>query len=265
MLRSNRVHDAISTGRAAVNAWVTMESTYVAEILSHAGFDVVTIDAQHGMFGRDAIMALLQAVSAGRATPFVRSPGQDPREIGWLLDAGAYGVIVPDVATAEQARIVSQACFYPPKGTRSLGPTRGTLYGGPSYYREADQVIQVWPQIESKQGYENMRDIMDVEGLYGVFVGPNDLALSMGLSAGGEMPDQILTMVHEILHEAHQRDLAMAIYCANAQEAKYWVDAGADMVNPSSDSGLILNAGRDQVSHILGDKAPDFSGQPKGY
>lgn len=265
MLRTNRVHDAISSGRAAVNAWVTMESTYVAEILSHAGFDVVTIDAQHGMFGRDAIMALLQAVSAGQATPFVRSPSQDPREIGWLLDAGAYGVIVPDVATPEQAAIVSQACFYPPMGTRSLGPTRGTLYGGPSYFADADKVIQVWPQIESRQGYENMAAIMETPGLYGVFVGPNDLALSMGLPAGGEMPEQITTMVHEILAEAHRHELSMAIYCSNADEAKYWVDAGADMVNPSSDSGLILNAGRDQVSHILGDKAPDFSGQPKAY
>lgn len=265
MLRTNRVDDAITSGRTAVNAWVTMESTYVAEILSYAGFDSVTIDAQHGMFGRDAIMTMLQAVSAGQATPFVRSPSQDPREIGWLLDAGAYGMIVPDVATPEQAELVARACFYPPAGTRSLGPTRGTLYAGASYFQEADEVIQVWPQIESKEGYDNMEAIMATRGLYGVFVGPNDLALSMGLKAGGPMPQQIVDMVHTILDRAHAHGLKMAIYCADADEAKYWADEGADMVNPSSDSGLLLTAGREQVAHILGDKAPDLTGQPKAY
>lgn len=265
MLRTNRVDDAISSGRTAVNAWVTMESTYVAEILSYAGFDAVTIDAQHGMFGRDAIMPMLQAVSAGQASPFVRSPSQDPREIGWLLDAGAYGMIIPDVATAEQAGLVSRACFYPPVGTRSLGPTRGTLYAGATYYQDADKVIQVWPQIESKEGYENMEAIMATRGLYGVFVGPNDLALSMGLAAGGPMPQQIVDMVHTILERAHVHGLKMAIYCADADEAKYWAGEGADLVNPSSDSGLVLTAGRGQVSHILGEQAPDLTGAPKAY
>lgn len=265
MLRTNRVDDAITSGRTAVNAWVTMESTYVAEILSYAGFDSVTIDAQHGMFGRDAIMTMLQAVSAGQATPFVRSPSQDPREIGWLLDAGAYGMIIPDVATPEQAELVARACFYPPAGTRSLGPTRGTLYAGASYFQEADEVIQVWPQIESREGYDNMEAIMATRGLYGVFVGPNDLALSMGLKAGGPMTQQIVDMVHTILDRAHAHGLKMAIYCADADEAKYWADEGADMVNPSSDSGLLLTAGREQVAHILGDKAPDLTGQPRAY
>lgn len=265
MLRTNRVADAIASGRAAVNAWVTMESTYTAEILSHAGFDAVTIDAQHGMFGRDAIMPMLQAVSAGSASPFVRSPSQDPREIGWLLDAGAYGVIIPDVATAEQAQIVAQACFYPPAGTRSLGPTRGTLYAGPDYFQEADTVIQVWPQIESKEGFDNMEAIMATSGLYGVFVGPNDLALSMGLPAGGRMPERIIDMVHRILERAHAHGLKMAIYCADADEARYWADQGADLVNPSSDSALLLTGGRGQVAHILGDRAPDSSGMPQAY
>ena len=264
-LRPNRVEEAIASGRAAVNAWVTMESTYVAEILSHAGFDAVTIDAQHGMFGRDAIMSMLQAVSAGDASPFVRSPSQDPRGIGWLLDAGAYGVIVPDVATAAQAETVAQACFYPPAGTRSLGPTRGTLYAGPGYFQEADTVIQVWPQIESREGYENMEAIMSTRGLYGVFVGPNDLALSMGLTGGGPVPARIVDMVHHILERAHAHGLTMAIYCADADEAKYWADEGADMVNPSSDSGLLLSGGRAQVAHILGDRAPDLSGAPRAY
>lgn len=265
MLRRNRVDAAIASGRAAVNAWVTMESTYVAEILSHAGFDAVTIDAQHGMFGRDAIMSMLQAVSAGDASPFVRSPGQDPREIGWLLDAGAYGMIVPDVATSEQADSVARACFYPPAGTRSLGPSRGTLYAGPSYFEDADTVIQVWPQIESKEGYHNMEAIMSTRGLYGVFVGPNDLALSMGLKGGGPMSQLIIDMVHHILERAHAHGLKMGIYCADADEAKYWADEGADMVNPSSDSSLLLTGGRGQVAHILGDKAPDLSGQPRAY
>lgn len=265
MLRTNRVDDAIASGRPAVNAWVTMESTYVAEILSHAGFDAVTIDAQHGMFGRDAIMPMLQAVSAGTASPFVRAPSQDPREIGWLLDAGAYGVIIPDVATPEQAESVARACFYPPAGTRSLGPTRGTLYAGPEYFEDADTVIQVWPQIESQEGYDNMEAIMSTRGLYGVFVGPNDLALSMGLTGGGPMPEPVVEAVHHILERAHAHGLRMAIYCADADEARYWADEGADMVNPSSDSGLLLTGGRGQVAHILGDRAPDVSGQRAAY
>ena len=87
-MRSHNVREVVAAGGCAVNAWMSTDSPYLAEVLSHAGFDSVTVDAQHGMFGPDTIVRLLQAISAGPATPMVRPTSVDAAEIGWLLDAG---------------------------------------------------------------------------------------------------------------------------------------------------------------------------------
>ena len=159
---------------------MSADSPYLAEMQSYCGYDAVTVDLQHGMFGPGRAVTLLQAVSAGPATPLARCPSHDPATIGKLLDAGAYGIICPAVDDAAQAAAFVRACRYPPTGTRSFGPSRGLLYGGPDYLALADETILTLAMVESAESLSNLEEILDTPGLDGIYVGPNDLALSLG-------------------------------------------------------------------------------------
>lgn len=181
----NRLSDILASGTPAVTAWLSIDSPYLAEVLSYCGYDAVTVDLQHGMFGLDGAIGLLQAVSAGPAVPLARCPSHDGATIGKLLDAGAYGIVCPAVDTAEEAAAFVQACRYPPAGERSFGPGRGLLYGGPDYMDHADRTILTWAMVESAAALRNLDAIVATPGLDGVYVGPNDLALSLG-----ETPNQ---------------------------------------------------------------------------
>src|SRR5690606_14281174 len=133
------------------------------------------------------------------------------------LDAGAYGVICPQVDTADIARTVVAACKYPPICTRSFGPPRGLIYGGPDYYAHANTEILVFVIIESRQAVENLDEILSVEGVDGVYIGPNDLSLSFGGPVGcdpqGDLPD----IIEMIRSKAIERKLFTGIYCADGQ------------------------------------------------
>ena len=179
-MRPNRLRDVLASGATASPAGCRPTAAYLAEVQSYCGYDAVTVDLQHGMFGLDRAVTLLQAVSAGPATPLARCPSHDPATIGKLLDAGAYGIICPAIDDAAQAAAFVRACRYPPAGTRSFGPSRGLLYGGPDYLAHADETILTLAMVESVESLANLEAILETPGLDGVYVGPNDLALSLG-------------------------------------------------------------------------------------
>lgn len=225
-----------------------MDSTYSAEVISQLGYDSVTIDAQHGMFGRDTIIKLLQAVSTSQATPMVRPSSLNFAEIGWLLDAGAYGIIAPSTDTPELAKELVDACFYPPFGRRSFGPSRGLLYGGSDYLAHARETIMPWAMIESQEALQNLDEILSTPGLYGVYVGPNDLALDLGLPAGGPIEGKVAELALDISQRAHQFGKVAGIFCANGTEAAHWSNAGFDLVTPGNDVSLLRTAGYERIA-----------------
>lgn len=249
-MRKNSLREHISAGHTAVNAWMSLDSAYAAEVLSHAGFDSVTIDAQHGMLGRETIVQMLQAVSAGPATPMVRPSSLNSPEIGWLLDAGAYGIIAPSTDTPELAQELVSACFYPPFGRRSFGPSRGLLYGGHDYLEGSRATIMPWAMIESSLALENLDEILKTEGLYGIYMGPNDLALDLGLTAGGPISNEIFEIACAVAERAHHHGLAAGIFCGGGTEARKLADAGFDLVTPGNDVSFLRNAARDRIDSI---------------
>jgi len=252
-MRTNGVSEIISSGGKAINAWVSLDSAYGAEVLSHAGYDSVTVDAQHGMFGRDTVQKILQAISTGPAIPMARPSSMNSAEIGWLLDAGAYGIIAPSIDSPELARSFVEACLYPPLGRRSYGPARGLLYGGPDYPEAANQTIMPWAMIESASAVEHMEEIMSTPGLYGVYLGPNDLALDLGLKPGGMIGVQVAAIAHTIIERAHAHGLAAGIFCANAEEAREWALAGFDLVTPGNDVSLLRTSASMRISTVRAD------------
>ena len=263
-MRPNRVRELINQHVTVVNGWVSCDSVYAAEVLSYAGYDAVTIDLQHGMFGLDQAIHLLQAVSAGPAVPMARASALNPAEIGKLMDAGAYGVICPSIDTAEQCEALVSACRYPPNGRRSFGPARGLLYGGSDYMTVADYTVQVWAMVESRTALENLDDIAAVPGLDGIYVGPNDLALSLGVQpATTPVAPEVMDALGRIRTSAHAAGVAVGAYCATARMARELAEQGYDLVTPGNDTVLLRDGVAQRVATIRGKN--DGTGTGTGY
>ena len=183
-MRPNRLKQLWREGKPALGVWVSTGDPYVVESLGRAGFDWVLIDMQHGM-GIDVgrAVACLQALSGAEAVALVRLPWNQPEYFQWVLDAGAQGVLVPLVNTPEDARRAVQACRYPPLGNRSFGPNRARLYG-PDYFERANDEVALLVQVETREAVEQAEAIARVEGVDALYIGPADLAISMGLPPG---------------------------------------------------------------------------------
>ena len=249
-MRVNGLRARLESGASTVGAWITFDSDHLAETLSYAGFDTVTVDVQHGMFDLGQAISLLRAIGAGPATPMARCSSHDPAEIGKLLDAGAYGIVCPNVDTGEDAARFVRACRYPPVGTRSFGPARGLLYGGPDYLARADDEILTWAMIESPTAVGNADEILATPGLDGIYVGPKDLALVSGLPPTRHISEDLLTSITLLIEKAHAAGKYFGIFTADAEEGRSLRDLGADLVTPGSDAGLIAAAASEYLSRL---------------
>lgn len=232
------------------NAWLSGGSSYLAEVLSHAGYDSVTVDLQHGMFGVDTAVQLLQAVGAGPAVAMARAPGLDPTIIGKLLDGGAWGIVCPAIDTPEQCQELVAACRYPPTGRRSYGPARGLLVGGPTYPELANGLVLTWAMIESATALEHLEDILHVDGLDGVYVGPNDLAMSLGEPVTGELTDLVRRQLVEIASAARAAGRFSGAFAATEETAAWLAESGFDLVTPGNDAGLLRDAASRRIAAV---------------
>ena len=252
-MRTNRLRELLERDQPAVTGWLSVDSPYLAEVLSYGGYDAVTVDLQHGMFGLDRAITLLQAVSAGPAVPLARCPSQDPGTIGKLLDAGAYGIVCPGVDTPEEAVAFVRACRYPPSGQRSFGPSRGLLYGGPDYVEHADATVLTWAMIESASALQHLDAILATPGLDAVYVGPNDLALSLGETPGrAEPPASVMAALERIALRARAADRWAGAFAPDAALARRLVDLGYHMVTPGNDVGIIRQAVAERLAAVRG-------------
>lgn len=252
-MRVNRVRELLDEGTVVVNGWLSVDSSYQAEVLSHAGFDTVTVDLQHGMYGLDTAVSLLQGISAGPAVPMARCPDQNPATVGKLLDAGAYGIICPGIDTPAQAAALVIACRYPPAGRRSFGPARALLYGGPDYVARSNDTVLVWAMIESAEALANLDAILAVPGLDGVYVGPNDLALSLGQVPGqNPSPTVVTAAVARVVAAARAAEVWTGIFCPDGVAAQQMAAAGFDLVTPGNDVGTLRVACADRIAMSRG-------------
>jgi 4-hydroxy-2-oxoheptanedioate aldolase len=178
------IRDAWAAGRPARNCWLTIPDAHLAEMVAARGIaEAVTVDLQHGLFDLGTAVHAIRAIAAHGAAPLVRLPGVDATLAGYVLDAGAAGVIAAMVESVPEAEALVAACRYPPKGRRSHGPTRGALRPGADAFAAAEQAV-VFAMVETRQGLERCEDLAAVDGLDGLFIGPGDLGLALGLGTG---------------------------------------------------------------------------------
>ena len=255
-MRENRVRTIWEQGGAAVNGWLAIPHAFSAETMANAPFDSVTVDTQHGMVDFPDAVPMFAAMSAYAPTPLARAPWNDPAAIMKLLDAGAYGVICPMINTAEECARFVGACRYAPAGYRSFGPARGLLYGGPDYAAKANDTIVAMAMIETAEAVDNVEEIMSVPGLDGVYIGPNDLAISLGNPPNPE-PTAANTVeaCETVLACAKRRGLAAGMHTPSGASARDKIDKGYRFVTIANDARLLAAAASDEIAAARGGNA----------
>lgn len=225
------LHEAWASGRAARNAWLTIPDAHLAEMVAARGVtEAVTLDLQHGLFDHGTAVHAIRAIAAHGAAPLVRLPGTDPAWIGYALDAGAAGVIAPMVESVEDAETLVAACRYPPKGRRSHGPTRVALRPGTDAFAAAEQAV-IFAMIETGEGLERCAALAAVEGLDGLFIGPGDLGLSLGLGPGQDREEPAMREhFARIVGACRDAGKRAAIHAGSAQYAARMAGEGFDLV-----------------------------------
>jgi 4-hydroxy-2-oxoheptanedioate aldolase len=250
-------------GGVTVGGWCSLPSAFSAELMARSGYDWVCIDTQHGLIGYDQMALMLQAVAMTGTPAFVRVPWNQPDHIMKALDAGAQGIVVPMVNSAEEARAAVGACRYPPEGYRSWGPIRASL-GVPGYSpSSANRRVVVAVMIETTSGLESADEILAVAGVDAVYVGPSDLAVSHGLEPGGDSRDPVHARLIEAALAACQRNgVVPGLHCASVENARHWRERGFRMLNVASDAVFLRQGAGSVVRGLTGMEAvrPETAG-----
>jgi 4-hydroxy-2-oxoheptanedioate aldolase len=249
-VRENAVKRLWREGKVAYGAWLAIPSAFAAEVMAHQGFDYVCVDMQHGVVDYQTAVTMLQAISTTDATPIVRVPWNEPGIIGKVLDAGAYGVVIPLVNTRAQAEAAVGACRYAPEGYRSYGPIRAGYYAGPDYARHANHEIACIPMIETATALANLDEILAVPGIDAVYVGPADLSLTLGLPPAMDHADASFEQARlRIADACRARGIIAGIHASAALAPKH-VAAGYQMVTISSDAGAMAGRAGEDVRSV---------------
>lgn len=229
--------------------WCTVPSPITAEIIGRVGFDWVGIDTQHGLIGYGEMLQMLQALSVTNTPALVRVPWNDPGDIMKALDAGSAGVIVPMVNSPTEARSAIAACRYPPLGYRSWGPTRAALHqpGFTPGSANADVICAV--MLESTSAIDRIDDIVAIDGIDGIFIGPADLALSAGLEPNMLNDDpEHLKRIERIAQVCAAHGIVAGI-SGTPQSLAHWQQRGFRMLGLLADSFLL----RQSATRMLDD------------
>ena len=263
-MRENKLKSIWARGEAVVNGWLSIPSAFSAEVMANQGFDSLTVDMQHGVIDYQVAVTMLQGISTTGAMPMARVPWNDPARLMKILDAGAYGVICPMVNTRAEAEALVRACKYPPRGYRSWGPVRASIYAGADYGDHANDDIVVMPMIETAEAMKNLDDILSVPGVDGVYVGPSDLSLALGLKPRLDQTDAPVVEAQQKIAEACKRHGVVAgIHNSTAAYALKMIAQGYQFVTLASDSRHMAMKAAEEVavvrkSGVVGGKLPAY-------
>jgi 4-hydroxy-2-oxoheptanedioate aldolase len=262
-MRKNKLKELFKAGIPIINSWLAVPSSFSAEVMAQQGWDSLTIDMQHGLVDYSNAVNMLQAISTTETTPMARVNWNEPGQIMKILDAGCYGIICPMVSNKKEAENFVKACQYPPKGYRSFGPIRASIYGGSDYAKYADQEILKLAMIETKEALEKLDEILDTPNLDGIYIGPADLSLAVDEEPGFDRPENTKAFkeILRILDGAKKRNLLAGLHNGTPEYAQKMIDRGFNLVTVGSDSRFIAAGAKSDLQKLKGIKGS----QSKGY
>ncbi len=244
--------DALQGSKPLIGTLLTVASAEVAEALALLGFDWIFIDLEHGSLSIKDAQTAIQAV-ANRSFTLVRVPDGTPENIKRVMDTGCSGIIVPMVSSEPYARKIVALAKYPPMGERSVGLGRAQGYGlrFAEYLASANEQTSVVVQIEHRDAIASVDQIAAVPGIDVLFVGPYDLSNSMGLVGQVSHPD-VVAAIDKVRAACGKTNLAMGIYCSNAEQARNEIKAGVRMVAVGTDIMHMANSARSTLEAVRG-------------
>lgn len=242
----NLFKQALSKGDRLIGCWSSFGEAVTAEIMGSAGFDWLVIDGEHAPNDIRSMRDQLMALAASPTHPVVRVPVGDTALIKMVLDIGAQTILVPMVNSAEQARELVRACRYPPEGVRGVGAAaaRATGYGSVTdYIQSADDQICLLVQVENRAGMTALYEILSVEGVDGVFIGPADLSADMGFPGKSDAPE-VQAAISDAIARIKAAGKAPGILATNDIARQAYMDMGAQFLAVGIDVMLLTQAAR---------------------
>lgn len=242
-MRENIVLKKLKNGEVTIGSWVCLNSSIGAAIMAKSGWDWLVIDAEHGVIDYRDMVEAIQAILATQTIPIVRVAWNDPALIKRALDAGAMGILVPMVMSAEEAKRAVEAVRFPPEGKRSVVGVAAEVLHGENYLERANQEILLAVQIEHKDATERADEICRVDGVDVVFVGPYDLAASMGLLGTNFKQNPVWQeTVRKVLIAAQGVGKPAGIHAQSVEEAETYFRQGFRFLAVGSDVQFLRSA-----------------------
>ena len=249
----NKLKAALLERKLSLGAWIQIGHPACAEIFAEAGFDWICVDLEHGAIGIETMTNIFRTIDAFDCVPVARLPINDPVWICRTLDAGARGLIIPMVKTAEEAEFAISKAKYPPRGERGYGYSRANLHGidFENYITTANEGIAIIAQIEHKDGIDNLESILQVPDVDGVFIGPLDLSGSYGKVGQLECPEMIDAMQKYLnICEKYKKSAGMHIVRPNPENIKDALKLGYTLIALGLDN-VFLDEGATNALKVI--------------
>ncbi|MDR3565019.1 MAG: aldolase/citrate lyase family protein [Negativicutes bacterium] len=255
----NGIKQILASGRPVIGTWAQMGSPEMVEIVGHAGYDFVIIDAEHGSFYLETAVQMVRAAEAVGITPIIRIPDKNPSFITRMLDAGIMGIVVPQVNSSAEVESAVSAARYHPLGNRGACP-RIRVAGHqaedwPEFIRWSNENVLVWPLIEGLDGVNNYSQIIDVPGIDAIMLGPTDLSQAMGLPGQQQHP-AVVAKLEEMYKMAAAKNIeTIAVASAPTPEGiqkltQRWLDFGCRIIVAGSDRKVAVDGFKAIVNSV---------------
>jgi len=250
----NKLKEKLLSGSKTLGTFLEMGGASTVECLARGGFDYLIIDTEHGPFSVETAADYIRVAEYGGITPLVRICEITRSSVLRMLDVGAKGLIVPNIHTAHQVEELVRLAKFAPLGQRGFCPTRVSCWGADAWAADANSYVKrcndetlILPQCETAQAYENIDEILAVEGVDGIFVGPCDLSIALGVPFEFDSPKLKNAILH-ILDACKRANKQAFIFAGNPEAAREWFAAGFDSVTYSLDASIFVKACREAVS-----------------
>lgn len=249
-LIKNTFKENLHNKQLQIGLWLGLANSYTAELLACAGYDFLLIDGEHAPNDVRSVLPQLQAIAPYQSAPVVRPNFNDPVLMKMYLDIGAQSFLIPMIQNKEEAQKAVAATRYPPEGIRGVGAAlaRASRWNNvEGYLHHANEEICVLVQVETKQAVDNLDEILSVEGVDGVFIGPADLSADMGYM-GNPNHEEVVKTIESCIEKIKAANKAPGILMANEQMAKHYIDKGALFVAVGVDTTMLSSAAKALLS-----------------
>lgn len=243
----------LKDGRPLLAPFSIIAGVEVVELIGHAGFDGVILDIEHGAHGSEALGRLILAARAVGIYPIVRVRSSEPTGIAAALDAGAAGIIVPQIGSAEEALRAVRAARFAPDGNRGANPfVRAAGYSGRAeWFAEANRDVAVLLMIEGAGGVAELSRILETPTLDGIFLGPMDLSHALGVPGEMGHPEVVAT-IERVVDACKAKGMTTGIFAGSVEASRRWIDRGVTLVGAGVDTAHLLKALKGVVGEIRG-------------